>query len=402
MPRESFEAALERLLAERCHNRRRFVGRAGSTALAASAMGAFLSACGGAEGQGGEENEGERQEAVSHPKEDFDEVVVSNWTLYIDKKVLRDFRQETGARVKYIEDINDNQEFFGKVRQPLQRGDGIGRDIVVLTDWMAGRWIRLNYLEPLDKKNIPNERNLRDNLRNVAFDKGRRFTLPWQSGMTAIGYDSKQTGGEVTSIEQFFDPKYKGKVTMLSDARDAASMVLLMQGKRPDQATLDDIKGAIEFIDEQNRKGHIRRFTGNDYTKDLAGGNIAMAQAYSGDVIQLQADNAALRLSIPEEGAILWSDNMMIPQKPRTAYGAEVFMNYVYDPEVAAKIAAYVNYVPPVKGAQEVLARTNPELADNALIFPSASDISRLSGYPNLSVEEEQEMNETFEQVVGA
>ena len=403
MPRESFESALERLLAERRHNRRRFVGRAGSAALATSALGAFLSACGGAEGEDEEDgNTAERQGAANHPEEEFDEVVFSNWPLYIDKKVLKDFRAKTGAKVKYIEDINDNQEFFGKVRQPLERGDGIGRDLVALTDWMAGRWIRLSYVEPLDKKNIPNEVNLRDNLRNVPFDKGRKFSLPWQSGMTAIGYDAKQTGGDVTSIDQFFDPKYKGKVTMLSDAREAASFVLLMQGKRPEDATLDDVLGAIEFVDEQNRKGQIRRFTGNDYTKDLSAGDIAMAHAYSGDVIQLQADNANLKFSIPEQGAVLWSDNMMIPQKPRTAYGAEVFMNYVYDPAVAAKIAAYVNYVTPVKGTQEILAESDPKLAEDPLIFPTSQDVSRLSGYPNLSVEEEQEMNEAFEQVVGA
>jgi len=402
MSRESFESALERLLAERRHNRRRFVGRAGSAAFATSALGAFLSACGGAEGEGGGEESEERAATVNHPKEEFDEVVFSNWPLYIDKKVLRDFRAETGARVKYIEDINDNQEFFGKVRQPLQQDRGIGRDLVALTDWMAGRWIRLDYVEPLDKKNIPNERNLTDNLRNVSFDRGRRFSLPWQSGMTAIGYDSEQTGGDVTSIEQFFDPKYKGKVTMLADAREAASMVLFMQGKRPDEATIDDILAAIEFIDEKNRDGHIRRFTGNDYTGDLQRGNIAMAQAYSGDVIQLQADKASLKFSIPEEGAILWSDNMMIPQKPRTAYGAEVFMNFVYDPEVAAKIAAYVNYVPPVKGTQEILAKQDAKLAEDPLLFPTAEDVARLSGYPNLSVEEEQQMNEAFEKVAGA
>ena len=138
--------------------------------------------------------------------------------------------------MKYIEDINDNQEFFGKVRQPLEQDKGIGRDLVALTDWMAGRWIRLNYVEPLDKKNIPNETNLVDNLRNVTFDKGRRFSLPWQSGMTAIGYDAKQTGGEITSIEQFFDPKYKGKVTMLADAREALARLA--------DAYVDDAFGA--------------------------------------------------------------------------------------------------------------------------------------------------------------
>ena len=399
MPSESFESALDRLLAERRHTRRRFVGRAGSVALASSALGLYLSACGGAEGE--QEESGERPASGNHPKEPFDEVVFSNWPYYIDKAVLRDFQREQGARVKYIEDINDNTEFFGKVRQPLQNGDGIGRDLVALTDWMCARWIRLGFTEPLDKRNIPNERNLVDNLRNVVFDRGRRFSLPWQSGMTGIGYDIKQTGGEITSIEQFFDAKWKGKVTMLGDARDASSFVLLMQGKRPDEASLDDVLGAIEFIDEKNREGHIRRFTGNDYTQDLSRGNIALAHAYSGDIIQLQPDKPNLRFVIPEQGAVLWSDNMMIPQKPRTAYGAEVFMNYVYEPEVAAKLAAEINYVTPVKGTQEALARIDPKLAEDPLIFPTSEDRARLSGYPNLSVEEEQEMNEAFEQVIG-
>jgi spermidine/putrescine transport system substrate-binding protein len=400
MPSESFESALERLLAEQRHNRRRFIGRAGSAAIASSAFAAFLSACGDDDDDDGGTGQPAPAEG-NHPREEFSEVVFSNWPLYIDKAVLKDFRRETGARVKYTEDINDNTEFFGKVRQPLENGDGIGRDLVALTDWMCGRWIRLEYVEPLDKDNIPNERNLRDNLRNVPFDRGRRFSLPWQSGMTAIGYDREQTG-EITSLEQFFDARYKGKVTMLNDAREASSMVLFLQGKRPDQATIDDVLAAIEFVDEKNREGHIRRFTGNDYTQDLTRGNIAMAHAYSGDVIQLQSDNPNLRFAIPEQGAVLWSDNMMIPQGANTPYGAEVFMNYVYEPEVAAKIAAYVNYVTPVKGTQEILARQDPKLAEDPLIFPTAEDVARLSGYPNLSVEEEQQMNEAFEQVVGA
>ena len=398
MPNESFESALERLLAEQRLSRRRFVGRAGSLALASSALGMYLSACGGAEGE--REESGEREVTANHPKEDFSEIVFSNWVYYIDKSLLKDFREEFDARIRYIEDIDDNTTFFAKVREPLRRGDGIGRDLAVMTDWMVDRWIRLGYTEPLDKRNIPNETNLRDNLRNVPFDRGRKFSLPWQSGMTAIGYDRSQTG-EITSLEQFFDPKYKGKVTMLNDARDASSMVLFLQGKRPDEASIDDILEAIEFIDKKNREGHIRRFTGNDYVQDLASGNVAMSHAYSGDLVQLQRDKPSLRFVIPEQGAILFTDNMVIPQKPRTAYGAEVFMNWVYDPEVAAKLAAYINYVTPVKGVREVFERTEPELAESSLIFPTADDLARLSVYPTVTVEEEQQMNEAFEQVVG-
>src|SRR3712207_5528828 len=157
---------------------------------------------------------------------------------------------------KYIEEINDNTEFFGKVRQPLERGDGIGRDIAVLTDWMAARFIRLDYVEPLDKANIPNARNLRADLRDPNFDPGRKFTMPWQSGMTALGYNKKEIG-ELTSLKQLFDPEVKGKVSMFSDARDSTGLVLLMDGKKPEDATIDDILGAVEKIDEQNRNGQI-------------------------------------------------------------------------------------------------------------------------------------------------
>jgi spermidine/putrescine transport system substrate-binding protein len=398
MPHESFESALERLLAHDRMSRRRFVGRSGSAVLASSALATFLQACGGAEGQGERSPE---SASANHPKTPLDEIVFSNWPLYIDKKVIKDFNRETGATLKYREDINDNTEFFGKVRQPLEQGDPIGRDLVALTDWMAARWIRLGYTEPIDKRNVPNERNLTQNLLNVNFDRGRKSSLPWQSGMTAIGYNRKKVG-EVKSLKQLFDPKHKGKVTMFGDARDSSGLVLLMDGKKPEDATIDDILGAIEKIDEQNRNGQIRRFTGNDYTTDLEKGNVDLAMAYSGDMIQLKADNPELDFVIPEDGAILWSDNMMIPKGAKSPYGAEVFMNYVYEPEVAAKIAAFVNYVTPVKGTRDILAKEDPELAENPLVFPDSSTLGRLSGYPNLTVEEERQMDEAFQAVVGA
>jgi spermidine/putrescine transport system substrate-binding protein len=400
MPRESLESALERLISEERMSRRRFVGRAGSAAFAASAL-TYLAGCGGAEGQAERQQAGGQQrKEVDHPKTPLREVVFANWPLYIDKAVIKDFQKEFGAKLKYSEEINDNTEFFGKVRQPLEQDRSIGRDVVVLTDWMAGRWIRLGYNEPLDRDNIPNARNLRANLQNVPFDRGRRNSLPWQSGMTGIGYDKKQVG-EVRSLEQLWDPKFKGKVTALTEARDTLGLILLQQGKDPSKATIDDIQAANDFLEQQNNAGQIRKFTGNEYTTDLAKGNVAMAIAWSGDMIQLKADNPNLEFVIPESGGMLWSDNMMIAQKAPSPYGAEVVMNYVYDPEVAAKIAAYVNYVTPVKGAQEILAQDDPETAANPLIFPDEATLGKLSGFADLDVESEQQMNEAFQSVVG-
>jgi spermidine/putrescine transport system substrate-binding protein len=376
-------------------SRRDLVRRAGAAGLAVS-----LAGCGGIESGAKKKSS---TKAVTHAKQPLDRLSISNWPLYIDKKVNKDFVKEFGVKTfKYSEDVNDNEEFFGKIRQPLAQDQDIGRDIVVLTDWMAARMVRLGYLEALDKKNIPNFGNLQQGLGDPQWDPGRRYSLPWQSGMTGIGYNRKLVGREVKSYDDLFDPKFKGRISLFTDGRDVANFILLKNGKKPEDATIDDVLAAIEEVDKYNRQGLIRRFTGNDYTQDLTKGNLWMAQAYSGDIIQLQADNPDLEFVIPEEGATLWSDNMLMPAKAADPYAAEVYMNYVYDPEVAARIAAYVNYVTPVVGAKEALAKTDPKLAANELIFPSEETLAKLHPYVNLDEDEERQMNEAMQAVVGA
>jgi spermidine/putrescine transport system substrate-binding protein len=376
--------------------RRRFVGRAGSLALASS----LLAGCG--EVKGTADKASTPEPTASHPKQRLTEIRFSNWPLYIDRKVIREFNRRTAATLRYTEDINDNEEFFAKVRQQLEAGEPTGRDLVALTDWMASRWIRLGYLEAIDSANVPNVRaNLIDGLRDPVFDKGRKFTAPWQSGITGIGFNRKVVG-DLKSMDALFDPKYKGKVTFLSDARDSSSLVMLMDGVKPEEAKLDDVMAAIDKVDEANRAGQVRRFTGNDYTTDLTKGNVVIAMAYAADLIQLKADNPDLDFVVPEQGAIRWSDNMMIPKGAKHPYGAEVWMNYVYEPEVAAKITAYVGSITPVKGVQELVAKIDPDLAENPLVFPDEETQARLSGYPNLTSAEERQMNERFATVTGA
>jgi spermidine/putrescine transport system substrate-binding protein len=267
---------------------------------------------------------------------------------------------------------------------------------------MAARWIRSGWIEPIDHRNVPNMKNLEPTLAAPRFDPKRQYTLPWQSGMTAIGYNPKKTGRKLGSVKDLFDPKFKGRVTMLTDWRDSAALVLLANGKKTETATLDDVKGAIEEIKKQSDSGQIRKFTGNDYTRGLASGDLWACVAYSGDVVQLKADNPGLEFLIPEEGAIIWTDNMLMPQRPPHPYAAETMMNFVYDPVVAAKIAAYVNYVTPVKGAKEELAKTDPKLASNELIFPSDATRAKLQPYPQLSTEDERAATELMQQVAGA
>ena len=326
----------------------------------------------------------------------------SNWPLYIDKKILKSFDKEYGGHVKYVEDINDNFEFFGKVRQQLQAKRSINRDIVVLTDYMAARWVRDGFVTALDHDNIPNIKNLVPDLATINYDPKRNYTLPWQSGAIGLGYDRRKTGRKLNSIKDLFDPKFKGRVSFLSEPYDSAGMVMLMDGVDATNATIDQITTAIDKIEKAQKDGQIRRFTGNDYTTDLTKGNLWVAMAYSGDVVALQADNPQLEFVYPEEGSMLFTDNMMIPAKAAHPYAAETMMNYVYEPEVAAKIAEFVNYIPPVTGVKEIVAKTAPKLASSPLIFPSDAIRKQLHPYPNLSPADERAMEERMAQVTGA
>jgi spermidine/putrescine transport system substrate-binding protein len=381
-------------------SRRQLIRRLGAAGLTMSSAGTLLAACGGVKGTN---DSGPKTTAATHAKVAIKQLNFSNWPLYIDKSVLKDFEKKyPGSHVRYTEEINDNEEFFGKVRQQLQRGDSLDRDIVALTDWMAARWVKAGWVEPKDKRNIPNEKNLTPTLQHPNWDPERKFSLPWQSGTTALGYNPKKTGRKLNSIGDLFDPKFKGKVTMLSDPHDSAGLMVLLSGKKTEDATIDDVLAGIDKIDQENKKGQIRRFTGNDYTTDLAKGNVWVAVAYSGDIVQLQKDNPDLEFLIPDEGAVSFTDNMMMPQKPPHPYAAETMMNYVYDPKVAAKIAAEVNYVTPVEGAKQEAEKIDPKLASNQLIFPSAATRAKVHPYVTLTAAEERQMNEAMQKVIGA
>jgi spermidine/putrescine transport system substrate-binding protein len=396
-PHEDIDHVVERMLDGHEHSRRQFVRLLAGAGLSVSSAG-LLAACGGVKG----ESSGKKASAsVHHPKVPIGAWTFSNWPLYIDKSVLKAFDKKYGGHVQYIEDINDNFEFFGKVRQQLSRSQPIGRDIVVLTDYMASRWVRDGFVTAIDQANIPNMANLVDNLKNIAWDPKRNYSLPWQSGAIGIGYDPRLTGRKLHSIKDLFDPKFKGRVSFLSEPYDSAGMVMLMQGVDSTKASLTQIMNAIDRIEVAQKAGQIRRFTGNDYTTDLAKGNLWAAMAYSGDLVQLKADNPHLEFVYPDEGSMQFTDNMMIPAKAAHPYAAETMMNYVYDPQVAAKIADYVNYISPVKGIKEILLKSDPKVASNPLIFPPANIVARLHPYPSLSPADERSMEDRMAQVVG-
>jgi spermidine/putrescine transport system substrate-binding protein len=367
----------------------------------------LLAACGGGNGIEGQE----RTETETEQPADTSlaqRLTISNWPLYIDidektkeRPTIQQFEEEAGITVRYIEDVNDNEEWFGKFQAQLQRGQGIGRDITVLTDWMAARMIRLGYVEALNKEAIPNSENLVQALQSPGWDSNREYSLPWQSGMTGIAYNPKLTGGEVTSIEQLFtDPKLKGKVTALSEMPDTMGLVMLDQGADPTTVDADAFSSAIDMLQQAVDSGQIRRFTGNDYAPLLARGDIAACIGWSGDVVQLQLDNPSLAFRIPDAGGMIWTDNMLIP-KGGDVFTASTFMDFVYRPEVAAQIEAYVNFICPVEGAREAMLELDPELAENELIFPSEETLANTFIF-DAEAADEQEFKEQFQAVTGA
>ena len=339
----------------------------------------------------------------------------SNWPAYMDQKrieqdgekvtilpTLEDFQKQTGIEVNYVTDVNDNTEFFEKVRNQLAACEPTERDLFVLTDWMAARMIDLGWLQKLDHDNLPNvNENLTASLQSPAWDPNRDYSVPWQSGLTGIAYNSALTG-EVRSFEELLTRSdLKGQVTLLTEMRDTMLFMLLVTGADPGDFTDDEWGVAIDRLQQAVDDGQIRAFNGNNYLQDLTTGNVAACEAWSGDVIITQYDNPDIKFVVPEEGLSLWSDNMLVPNKAEHKANAEELMNYYYDPVVAATLAAWVNYICPVEGAREAMEKVDPSLVDNPLIFPDEEMLSKTHNMMALDEETARQYEEDFAQVTG-
>src|SRR3954451_1681595 len=278
-------------------------------AFAAVAASAGIAACGGSgiEGGGGDNAKAETVKVSGKPS---GSLTISNWPLYIDKKTVPTFEKRTGVSVKYIEDVNDNAEFFGKMQPLLAKGQSGGRSIFVVTDWMANKMHDLGYLQDFDKSAIPNvDKHLVPTLKHPSWDPNRDFSAPWQSGMTGLVVRT-DLAPNVKSICDLFKPQYKGKVDMLTELRDTLPLVMKCQGVDLNHVTEQDWLNAVDKIKAAADSGQIRRFTGNDYARDLTSGDVDAVIGWSGDAIQLQADNPDIQFVMPKEGCMLWSDNM--------------------------------------------------------------------------------------------
>ncbi|MEU9522124.1 spermidine/putrescine ABC transporter substrate-binding protein [Streptomyces sp. NPDC048224] len=375
-------------------------------ALAAGGLG-LLSGCGipaAGKAEGG-------VSAEDHSKEEK-QVRFSNWTEYMDvdesgrrHPTLAAFTKRTGVKVTYTEDINDNSEFFGKIQPQLAAGQETGRDIIVLTDWLAARLIRLGWVQKLDPANLPHAfANLSSQFRTPDWDPGRAYSYPWQGISTVIAYNKKALDGiEVGTVSDLLDnPKLKGRVGFLTEMRDTMGMTLLDMGKDPARFTDDDYDAAIARLQKGVDRGQIRRFTGNDYTSDLSKGDFAACLAWAGDVVQLKADNPDIDFVIPDSGYVTSSDNMLIPNRARHKTNAERLIDYYYEPGPAAELAAYINFVCPVDGVKDDLAKIDEDAANNPLIIPDKAMQAKSRSFRSLSAKEETAYEEKFAKLTGA
>jgi spermidine/putrescine transport system substrate-binding protein len=345
--------------------------RRGAAAGALLAFPTLFAACGG----GGDGEAG---------GELLDVLNFSNWPFYMDVQgkrhpTLDQFTQETGIKVNYFEDVNSNDEYFAKIQGRLRQGEGIGRDIIVATDnsRFPALYVGQGWVQELDKELIPNIANLIDAQASPPFDPERKYSLPWLSGMDGIAWNEDITG-PVTSITQLLeDSSLKGKVTVFSEMADTLGLVLLDNGDDPAAVTDDAFDRALERIRAAVDSGQIRRFTGNDYVQPLVNGDLAACIAWSGDIAAVVADNPKLTWAIPDKGGIIWTDNMLIPLGGSVPT-ASTYMNFVYDPKIAAQIAVGTSYISAVKGVKEEAVALDPTSGNNPLIFPDDDTLSQV------------------------
>jgi spermidine/putrescine transport system substrate-binding protein len=354
-----------------------------------------------------------KPKATVEDKSDTDKVVRwANWPAYLDfdedtKKypTLEEFQQKTGIKATYAEDIDGNDTYYGKIQGQLKNGQDIGKDVIVLTDWMAGRLIRQGYVQELDKANIPNAKNLNPKLQDVDFDPGRKFSLTWQSGYAGIGYRKDKVGRELKTIDDLWAPDLKGKVVVLDELRDTVGLIMLSQGKDiSGDFTEDDFMAALAVLQKQVDSGQVRQVKGNSYLEDLRSGNAIAVIGWSGDILlaRFEEEDDNYTFTLPETGGTLWSDNLMVPIASPHKKNAEKLFDFYYDPKVAATAAAYINYICPVEGAKAEMEKIDPSLADSPLIFPTEEDLANVKVFRTLTADEETKFSGEFQKVIGA
>jgi spermidine/putrescine transport system substrate-binding protein len=404
--RRPIDPRVQALVRARLSRRSVLLGAAGLAGLAACGTGSSTPS-----GSGGGSSTGPAKPSPAADRSATDKVVNwANWTLYLDydedtKKypTLEAFQKKTGIKATYAEDIDDNDTYYGKIQNQLRNGQDIGKDVIVFTDWMAGRCIRAGYAQQLDSAAMPNVKNLIASQRDVDYDPGRKYSLPWQGVYGVLAWNKEKVPGGLRSVSDLWKPELKGRVEVLSEMRDTVGLIMLEQGVDiTKNFSADQFNNAIDVLQKQISGGQIRQVKGNSYKEDLISGDALAVIGWSGDIFQINAENGdKWGYVLPDAGGTVAFDNMLVPVGSPHKANAEKLIDYYYDPQVAAEVAAYVNYICPVEGAQQAMEKIDPDLAESPWIFPTAADQTKAKTFRTLSPDEETSFSESFQKVIG-
>ncbi len=406
------DPALVRGLTEPRHTRRSLLRAAGAGAIGVG-MSGLLSACGIAGTAVGSRTHATDWAAWWRRQRQTGTLNFANWPLYIDTShgkhpSLHQFTQQTGIKVNYYEVIQDNAPFYAQIAPSLQNGQATGYDIVVMTDdsWQLVELLRINgWAIPLDHSQLPNFFKYASPLvKNPSFDPGNRYTVAWQSGFTGIAYNPQLTKRAITSVHDLWDPAFKGHIGMMNDNTELGSLGLLALGINPVHSTPSDWRRAAALLTKQRDQGLVRQYYDQSYIKALEQGDVWITQAWSGDIYQ--ANNSGyphLKFVVPKEGMMLWTDNMLIPLHAANPVDALRWMNFYYEPKIAAEVADWVDYVTPVPAARTILGKSDPAVAKSPLVFPTkAMQAKTRQYYVYRSYHDFQLWNSVFNPIIQA
>ena len=360
-------------------------------------------------GFGGDEPEPNRRPAATATGPA--RIVWGNWPEYLDvaegaedeHPTLQDFTKASGIQVDYREAVNANEDFVQGIRPALEAGKPPGYDVMALTGWMASQVVRQGWTRPLDLSVMPNAGRVLPALARPDWDPEQRMSRPWQAGLTGIAYNAAEVERPVFTINDLLTrPDLKGRVGLLSEFNDAVGMVMLGRGSDPADFVDDEAQNALDDIAAARRNGHVSTIAGNDYIDRLVKGDIVASLVWSGDALQAQSRNPYIKFVVPEEGMMIWADFMLIPAGSPYVQAVSKLIDWYYQPDVAAKVARYVNYICPVEGAREAMARLDPTLADSPLIFPDDDLLDRSHVFASMAPDVERRLRRRFTSIIAS
>jgi spermidine/putrescine transport system substrate-binding protein len=383
-----------------------------------SAAGLALSAC-GVQGAATSQSTAQAETAAQKfwkSQRKHGQAVFANWALYIDPshQTLKEFTAANGVKVTYDEVIQEDASFFAKIHPVLAAGQSTGYDIMVITDGIQfTELVELGEVTPLDQSMLTNfYAHAGNSFKHRSFDPGNIYSVPWAAGSTGIAWNPKYVKTPPTSVNDLWNPAYKGHVGMMADTQEIGNFGMFKIGVDPETSTETDWHHAAQALTQQRSSGIVRQYYDQSYINALSKGDTWISMAWSGDIFQQNLSAGTnLQFTVPSEGGTLWMDNMMIPKYAQNPYDAMLLIDWFYRPQVAAMLTEAINYITPVPGAQSLIATaastasgsnktTLNEVATSTLVWPSAEVYTRLKNYAPLTTKTRPVYQSIFEPVV--